>query len=84
MLFFPEYEALVRLGISDPHTFLRKHFPNEKLMLLSSCAVGAQLFEIVEAAVDEAIATGTFVDVMVSMGEHQTTRVTTANNLKIC
>ncbi|PSN54204.1 E3 UFM1-protein ligase 1 [Blattella germanica] len=59
-----EYDALSRLGISDPQVFVRKHFPNEKLLLLPSCAVGPQLFDQMEAAVEEAIATGSMVDIM--------------------
>ncbi|XP_069679850.1 E3 UFM1-protein ligase 1 homolog [Periplaneta americana] len=59
-----EYDALSRLGISDPQLFVRKHFPNEKLLLLPSCAVGPQIFDQIEAAVEEAISTGSMVDVM--------------------
>nr|CAD7414057.1 unnamed protein product [Timema poppensis] len=60
-----EYDALSRLGISDPKTFVSKHFPGEKLLLLSTCAVGKQLFEQVEASVEEAVTTGSWIDVMV-------------------
>ncbi|XP_063234235.1 LOW QUALITY PROTEIN: E3 UFM1-protein ligase 1 homolog [Bacillus rossius redtenbacheri] len=59
-----EYDALARLGISEPRSFVSRHFPAEKLLLLSSCAVGRQLFEQVEASVDEAVATGSWIDVM--------------------
>lgn len=59
-----EYDALTRLGISEPQTFVRKHFPNEKLLMLPSCAVGPQIFEQMEAAVEEAISTGSMVDIM--------------------
>nr|CAD7405049.1 unnamed protein product [Timema cristinae] len=59
-----EYDALSRLGISDPKTFVSKHFPGEKLLLLSTCAVGKQLFEQVEASVEEAVTTGSWIDVM--------------------
>ncbi|XP_066999780.1 E3 UFM1-protein ligase 1 homolog [Anabrus simplex] len=58
-----EYDALSRLGIGDPQTFVQKHFSSEKLMLLSSCAVGSQLVEQVEAAVEEALSTASFLDV---------------------
>jgi hypothetical protein len=64
---FPEYDALMRLGIVDHQLFVRKHFPNEKLLLLPSFAVGPQIIEQVEAAVEEAIATGSMVDIMVSV-----------------
>ncbi|KAJ8891610.1 hypothetical protein PR048_004138 [Dryococelus australis] len=59
-----EYDALTRLGISEPKTFVSKHFPGEKLLLLNSCAVGKQLFDQVEASVEEAVATGSWIDIM--------------------
>jgi hypothetical protein len=62
---FTEYDALMRLGIVDHQLFVRKHFPNEKLLLLPSFAVGPQIIDQVEAAVEEAIATGSMVDIMV-------------------
>jgi hypothetical protein len=62
-----EYDALIRLGIVDHQLFVRKHFPNEKLLLLPSFAVGPQIIDQVEAAVEEAIATGSVVDIMVSV-----------------
>ena len=57
----------MRLGIVDHHLFVRKHFPNEKLLFLPSFAVGPIVIDSVEAAVEEAIATGSMVDVMVSV-----------------
>ncbi|PNF42126.1 hypothetical protein B7P43_G10272 [Cryptotermes secundus] len=59
-----EYDALMRLGIVDHQLFVHKHFPNEKLLLLPSFAVGPQIIDQVEAAVEEAIATGSMVDIM--------------------
>jgi hypothetical protein len=64
---FTEYDALVRLGIVDHQIFVRKHFPNEKLLLLPSFAVGLQIIDQIEAAVEEAIATGSMVDIIVSV-----------------
>jgi hypothetical protein len=57
----------MRLGIVDHHLFVRKHFPNEKLLYLPSFAVGPNVIDSVEAAVEEAIATGSVVDIMVSV-----------------
>ena len=57
----------MRLGIVDHHLFVRKHFPNEKLLFLPSFAVGPNVIDSVEAAVEEAIATGSMVDIMVSV-----------------
>ncbi|KAK7870281.1 hypothetical protein R5R35_001007 [Gryllus longicercus] len=59
-----EYDSLGRLGIGDPTSFIQRNFQNEKLLLLKSCAVGEQLVNQVEAALEEAIATSSFVDVM--------------------
>jgi len=57
----------MRLGIGDHQLFVRKHFPNEKLLFLPSFAVGPNVIDSVEAAVEEAIATGSIVDIMVSV-----------------
>jgi len=57
----------MRLGIVDHQLFVRKHFPNEKLLFLPSFAVGPNIIDSVEAAVEEAIATGSMVDIMVSV-----------------
>ncbi|XP_046403346.1 E3 UFM1-protein ligase 1 homolog [Ischnura elegans] len=60
-----EYDALRRLGISDPAGFVKKHnFPGEaQPQCLATCAIGKSMLEHVEAAVDEAIATGSWVDI---------------------
>jgi len=57
----------MRLGIVDHQLFVRKHFPNEKLLFLPSFAVGPNVIESVEAAVEEAIVTGSMVNIMVSV-----------------
>jgi hypothetical protein len=57
----------MRLGIVDHQLFIHKHFPNEKLLFLPSFAVGPNITDPVEAAVEEAIATGSMVDIMVSV-----------------
>lgn len=59
-----EYDALQRLGISDPVNFVQRNFSTEKLLQLPTCAVGKQLLSQVEASVEEAIATGSWLDVM--------------------
>jgi len=57
----------MRLGIADHQLFVRKHFPNEKLLFLPSFAVGPNVIDSVEAAVEEAISAGSLVDIMVSV-----------------
>ncbi|XP_053998251.1 E3 UFM1-protein ligase 1 homolog [Hylaeus anthracinus] len=58
-----EYDALTRLGISDPPNFVKRHFPNEDIIFLDSVAVGTIISEQVDANIEEAIATGSFVDI---------------------
>ena len=65
LFWLAEYDALARIGISDGQSFARKHFPVEKLLLLTSAAVGPMLLGQVEAAVEEAVSTSTWVDIMV-------------------
>lgn len=62
---FSEYSALQRLGISESQTFVKRHFPGEKLLMLPSSAVGKQLLDQVEGSVEEAIVSLSWIDVMV-------------------
>ncbi|XP_017797542.1 PREDICTED: E3 UFM1-protein ligase 1 homolog [Habropoda laboriosa] len=58
-----EYDALTRLGISDPPNFVKRHFPNENVVLLDSVAVGTSIRDLIDANIEEAILTGSFVDI---------------------
>ncbi|XP_046474910.1 E3 UFM1-protein ligase 1 homolog [Neodiprion pinetum] len=58
-----EYDALSRLGFSDPQNFVKRHFANEKLSLLDSVAVGPAITDQVDANVEEVAATGSFTDI---------------------
>ncbi|CAK9828208.1 E3 UFM1-protein ligase 1 homolog [Anthophora retusa] len=58
-----EYDALTRLGISDPPNFVKRHFPNENIVLLDSVAVGTSIRDQIDANIEEAIMTGSFVDI---------------------
>lgn len=60
---FSEYDALSRLGFSDPQNFVKRHFANEKLTILDSVAVGSAVTDQVDANVEEAAATGSFADI---------------------
>lgn len=64
-LFISEFDALSRLGVFDPHAFVRNHFQSEKLFFLPTAAIGQQLISQVEATVEETLATGSFTDIMV-------------------
>ncbi|EFN80072.1 E3 UFM1-protein ligase 1 homolog [Harpegnathos saltator] len=57
-----EYDALARLGISDPASFVKRHFPDENIVLLKSVATGTVITDQVDANIEEAVATGFFVD----------------------
>ncbi|XP_052238485.1 E3 UFM1-protein ligase 1 homolog [Dreissena polymorpha] len=58
-----EYDAMKRQGISDPKDFIRKRFPGEPIVYLSTCCVGRGIQDGVETAVEEALETGTWVDI---------------------
>ncbi|XP_012221888.1 E3 UFM1-protein ligase 1 homolog [Linepithema humile] len=58
-----EYDALTRLGISDPSGFVKRHFPKENMIFLKSVAVGTVVMDQVDANIEEIIATGSFVDI---------------------
>ena len=61
-----EYDAMKRLGITDPKDFVKKRFKSEPIVFLSSCCAGHDIQEQVESSVDEALSEGSWVDVMVS------------------
>eukprot|EP00057_Strongylocentrotus_purpuratus_P027408 XP_011681882.1 PREDICTED: E3 UFM1-protein ligase 1 [Strongylocentrotus purpuratus] len=59
-----EYDALSRLGIPDPKSFAKRRFKSEKLLVLESCCIGKVLQDRVEASVEEALSSGTWIDVL--------------------
>ena len=62
-----EYDALSRMGIDDPKGYIEKRYASSgKVTLLVTCAVGEAVVTQVEAAVEEAQSSGTWVDVIVS------------------
>ncbi|OAD61859.1 E3 UFM1-protein ligase 1 like protein [Eufriesea mexicana] len=62
-LYIPKYDALTRLGISDPQNFIKRHFPNENIVCLDSVAVGTSIRDQIDSNIEEAIVTGSFVDI---------------------
>ena len=54
-----EYEAVSRVGISDPQTYIKKKYGQE-VVYLGSCCVGQSLVEQIQAAVDDALGSGEF------------------------
>lgn len=60
-----EYDAVARLGISDPTGFIKKKFPSSAgLMFLNSCCVGPSIVEQLEVSIDEALSSGGWCDVL--------------------
>jgi len=59
-----EYDAVSRLGISDPQLYLKKKYKEEKLMYLATCALGPSVVEQIETSVDEALSSGSWIDLL--------------------
>ena len=65
--FCSEYDALSRLGITDGRQFLKRRFQKLPVKFLPTCCVGESLQDQVEAAIDEALSSGEWVDILVGM-----------------
>ncbi|XP_056014591.1 E3 UFM1-protein ligase 1-like [Ostrea edulis] len=59
-----DYDNLVRLGISDPETFIRKRFRYGLIVYLKRVCVGSALINQTEALIEEAVSTDGYCDVM--------------------
>ena len=59
-----EYDAVTRLGISDPKQYIKKRFPDSGLVFLSSCCISGSIVDQMEVAVEEALNSGSWVDVL--------------------
>jgi hypothetical protein len=63
-----EYDALSRLGISNPQTFVYQRYSGDvqssNLVLLSSCCVGKTVIGKVEGALEEMLTSGMWADIM--------------------
>lgn len=58
-----EFDALVRLGIPDPPSYIKKRFKSNKLLFLRAACVGQALVDQVEASVEEAVSSSTWTDI---------------------
>jgi hypothetical protein len=67
MYFFAlvEYDNLSRLGITDVQSYLKRRFKRESIVYLKTCCAGPLVVDNLEAAIDEALSSGTWLDVMV-------------------
>ncbi|XP_028997277.1 E3 UFM1-protein ligase 1 [Betta splendens] len=58
-----EFDALVRLGIPEPLSYIKKRFKSNKLLFLRTTCVGHTLVDQVEASVEEAVSSATWTDI---------------------
>uniref|UniRef100_A0A8D0HAR1 E3 UFM1-protein ligase 1 n=1 Tax=Sphenodon punctatus TaxID=8508 RepID=A0A8D0HAR1_SPHPU len=58
-----EFDALSRLGIPDPVSYIKKRYKSTQLLFLRAACVGQEIVDQVEASVDDAISSGTWVDI---------------------
>ncbi|XP_018414311.1 PREDICTED: E3 UFM1-protein ligase 1 [Nanorana parkeri] len=59
-----EFDSLSRLGIPDPLSYVRKRYKSTQLIFLKSVCVGQSIVDQVEASVEEAIGSGSWLDIM--------------------
>ncbi|XP_066468920.1 E3 UFM1-protein ligase 1 [Tiliqua scincoides] len=59
-----EFDTLLRLGIPDPVNYIKKRYKSSQLLFLKTSCVGQEIVDQVEASVDEAISSGTWVDIV--------------------
>ncbi|KAM4772730.1 E3 UFM1-protein ligase 1 [Rhinophrynus dorsalis] len=59
-----EFDSLSRLGIPDPVGYIRKRYKSAQLLYLKSACVGQVIVDHVEASVDEAISSGSWLDIL--------------------
>lgn len=62
-----DFEALRRLDISDPESHIRRRFKDEDLTFVGNVCVGPSLIDQIDAAIDDALVSGNWVDIYVSM-----------------
>ena len=66
-IMFPEYDSLLRLGITDPKAFIKKRYRTEPIVYLSTCCAGRGIQEQIEASIEEALSNSSWVDIMVRL-----------------
>lgn len=59
-----EFQTMVRMGISDPAGFIQKTLSRANLLILPSVAVGPAILDQVEAALDEAVSSASYVKLL--------------------
>jgi hypothetical protein len=60
-----EYDALTRLGISDPKTSIKRRYKDdEQITFLSGCCIGSTTRDLIEIQIEEAMSSQTYVDII--------------------
>lgn len=57
-----EYDAVARLGVSEPVSFIKKKFPAGGLTFLGSCCVGPGLVEQLDSCMEDSLVSGGWCD----------------------
>lgn len=57
-----EYDAVARLGLSDPKSFIKRQLAAEQLTFLDKCCIGSRIIDHIDSALDECIASATYLD----------------------
>ena len=63
-----EYDALVRMGIESPQTYIKMHYKdkNNDLLMLKTCCIGPSVISEIEAHVEDTVITQSqWIDIMV-------------------
>uniref|UniRef100_A0A6B2EII5 E3 UFM1-protein ligase 1 homolog n=1 Tax=Phlebotomus kandelakii TaxID=1109342 RepID=A0A6B2EII5_9DIPT len=60
---YVQHDTLSHFGISDAKTFIQRQLPNENLVHLEKCTVGKRFVEQLEAAIEDCISSGSYLDV---------------------
>ncbi|CAH0553381.1 unnamed protein product [Brassicogethes aeneus] len=64
---YVEFDALIRIGISDYKNYIKKQFANEKILQLNSCVVNQSILDRIEADIDECISSKSYVDLQTNL-----------------
>lgn len=60
-----DYEAMNSVGITDPISYISRMQFGKELIALTSCSVGPKILDDISSAIDECIASETWIDIMV-------------------
>lgn len=58
------------MGIPDPLNYIKKRFKDKKLLFLQSVCVDAAILDQLEASVEEAVSSETWIDLQVQKMTH--------------